>query len=42
MQPETEIPPETAGTDNLGLTPEQQIQLLIEAGLLNPDGTPVQ
>lgn len=24
------------------LTPEQQIQLWIEAGLLNPDGTPVQ
>ncbi len=24
------------------LTPEQQIQILIEAGLLNPDGTPIQ
>lgn len=24
------------------LTPEQQIQMLIEAGVLNPDGTPVQ
>lgn len=24
------------------LTPEQQLQLLIEAGLVNPDGTPVQ
>ena len=36
---ETPDPEEAAST---GLTPEQQIQLWIEAGLLNPDGTPVQ
>lgn len=32
----TSVPNETE------LTPEQQIQLLIDAGLLNPDGTPVE
>lgn len=32
--PEENVTPE--------LTPEQQLQILIEAGLLNPDGTPVQ
>lgn len=34
--------PDPEETTNTGLTPEQQIQLWIEAGLLNPDGTPVQ
>lgn len=32
-------PEETAVPE---LTPEQQLQLLIDAGLVNPDGTPVQ
>ncbi len=44
-QETAEKPEQTAepveGTDSV-LTPEQQIQLWIEAGLLNPDGTPVQ
>lgn len=39
-KPETTVDPEEAA--NPALTPEQQIQLWIEAGLLNPDGTPVQ
>lgn len=36
--------PETTPNENVNpeLTPEQQIQILIEAGILNPDGTPVQ
>ncbi len=38
-QPEVTIPEENITPE---LTPEQQIQMLIEAGLLNPDGTPVQ
>lgn len=46
QEPETQAEPETqteAGeTEMPELTPEQQIQLLIEAGLLNPDGTPIQ
>lgn len=39
-EPETQIEP--VETENPELTLEQQVQLLIEAGLLNPDGTPVQ
>jgi hypothetical protein len=39
-EPETVMDPEEAAFTEL--TQEQQIQLLIEAGLLNPDGTPVQ
>lgn len=38
-QPEVTVPEENITPE---LTPEQQIQMLIEAGLLNPDGTPVQ
>ena len=38
-QPEVTVPEEDITPE---LTPEQQIQMLIEAGLLNPDGTPVQ
>lgn len=38
----TEIPESPAENVTPELTPEQQIQNLIEAGLLNPDGTPVQ
>ncbi|MDE7477701.1 MAG: L,D-transpeptidase/peptidoglycan binding protein [Lachnospiraceae bacterium] len=37
---DTQVDPEEAA--NPELTPEQQIQILIEAGLLNPDGTPIQ
>ncbi len=39
-EPETVMDPEEAAFTEL--TQEQQIQLLIEAGLLNPDGTPAQ
>jgi len=39
-QPETVTVPEENVVPEL--TPEQQIQMLIEAGVLNPDGTPVQ
>lgn len=39
-EPETQTDPEEAVTPEL--TPEQQLQILIEAGLVNPDGTPVQ
>lgn len=38
-QPEVTVPEENITPE---LTPEQQIQMLIEAGVLNPDGTPVQ
>ncbi len=38
-QPEVTVPEENITPE---LTPEQQIQILIEAGVLNPDGTPVQ
>lgn len=38
-QPPEPQPEETAVPE---LTPEQQLQLLIDAGLVNPDGTPVQ
>lgn len=38
-QPEVTVPEENVTPE---LTPEQQIQMLIEAGVLNPDGTPVQ
>ena len=38
-QPEVAVPEENITPE---LTPEQQIQILIEAGVLNPDGTPVQ
>lgn len=38
----TEEIPEPGETADTGLTPEQQIQLWIEAGLLNPDGTLAQ
>lgn len=38
-QPEVTVPEENITPE---LTPEQQIQMMIEAGLLNPDGTPVQ
>lgn len=44
-QETTENPVETPDPEeivNPELTPEQQIQLWIEQGLLNPDGTPVQ
>lgn len=41
--PETpEVPESTEEPVTPELTPEQQMQLLIEQGLLNPDGTPVQ
>ncbi|MDE7183352.1 MAG: hypothetical protein K2O40_02525, partial [Lachnospiraceae bacterium] len=39
-EPETVMDPEEAAFTEL--TQEQQIQLLIEAGVLNPDGTPAQ
>ncbi|MDE7323386.1 MAG: L,D-transpeptidase/peptidoglycan binding protein [Lachnospiraceae bacterium] len=39
-QPESQTEP--AETTAPELTPEQQLQLLIDAGLVNPDGTPVQ
>lgn len=38
-QPEVAVPEDNITPE---LTPEQQIQILIEAGVLNPDGTPVQ
>ncbi len=45
-EPETIEEPEsvidTEEPANPELTPEQQQQILIEAGLLNPDGTPIQ
>lgn len=37
-----QVPEESEENAALELTPEQQIQALIEAGLLNPDGTPIQ
>lgn len=42
IQSELETQPSPAEIDNSGMTLEQQIQILIDAGLLNPDGTPIQ
>jgi len=40
--PDTPENPEEGENVTPELTPEQQLQMLIDAGLLNPDGTPVQ
>ena len=37
-----EIQTDPEGVVNSELTPEQQMQVMIDAGLLNPDGTPIQ